>query len=344
MTGILSEKNLVPLRAPPRLPAAFSVLDPVALATHLQEQYGSPAPVSCELLSGGVNDTYLLRTAGEPVVFRVYRLDWRTASEVAWELALLAHLRNQGVAVSVACPDRAGAHQNWIGATEGSRLSALFTFAPGTNLRWKEANDGHRFGSSVAALHTAMDTFEDPGGRFQLDLGHLIDALLAMVLPFLTDRPGDAAYLATLGARLRTRLEELALEGLSEGICHGDLHGGNVYVSDGVWTHFDFDCGGRGWRAYDLAVFWWSMSTGKNPADIWEAFLDGYGRDRLTPADLCALPWFVVARTLWLLGLHAGLRHRLGSVFLSGENYWQKIVDFLRTWETQHLAETRDMR
>ncbi|GGJ87131.1 phosphotransferase enzyme family protein [Deinococcus aquiradiocola] len=337
MTGTRSEEDLPGLRPPPPLPVAFSILDPAALAAHLQEQYALQGPVSCELLSGGVNDTYLVRTAGEPVVFRLYRLGWRTETDVAWETALLAHLQAQGAEVSVALPDRTGRHQHWVSTPEGPRPGALFTFAAGRSPWWREGSHGHRFGASVATLHDAMETFDTPIKRFRLNLEHLIDTPLATVLPLLKDRPEDATYLAALGARTRARLAELASQGLSEGICHGDLHGGNVHVDDGMWTHFDFDCGGVGWRSYDIAVFWWSMSTGKQPANVWDDFLDGYGQDRLTPADRSALPWFVVARTLWLLGLHVGLRHRIGSVFLSGESYWHEVLTFLRTWETEQL-------
>lgn len=333
-----TEPGTPPRRPLSHLPTAFSVLDPVALATHLQAQYALEAPVLCELLSGRVNDTYLLHTASEPVVYRLYRFGWRTAAEVDWEIRLLVHLQRQDVDVSVALPDQTGIHQQWVDVAEGSRPGTLFTFAPGTTPRWKQDNYGHSFGASVAALHDAMDSFEDPGGRFRLDLDHLIDAPLAAVLPLLTDRPDDASYLAALGARARARLDHLASQGLTEGVCHGDLHGGNVHVADGTWTHFDFDCGGVGWRAYDVAVFWWSMALGKKPATIWETFLSGYGRDRLTANDHLALPWFVVARTLWLLGLHAELRPRLGSAFLSGEGYWQEFLNFLRTWETEQLS------
>ncbi|MFC4456677.1 phosphotransferase enzyme family protein [Deinococcus sonorensis] len=323
----------------PHLPAAFSVLDPVVLAAHLETHYGLTGPVSCEFLAGGVNDTYLARTTTGPVVYRLYRRHWRTAPEVAWEIALLAHLRRHGVAVSVALPDRTGADQQWVSVAEGSRLGALFSFAPGRELHWKEERDVRCFGASVATLHDAMDAFDDPGGRFHLDLEHLIDTPLATVLPFLADRPDDAAYLAALGARTRARLEDLAAHGLTEGTCHGDLHGGNVHVADEVCTHFDFDCGGRGWRAYDVAVFWWSLSLGNKPDSLWEAFLDGYGRARLTPADWSAVPWFVVARCVWLLGLHAGLRPRVGAAYFSGQGYWEHLLNFLRTWETERLAD-----
>nr|WP_281416276.1 phosphotransferase [Deinococcus aestuarii] len=290
------------------------------------------------MLSGGVNDSYLVHTAQGPLVYRLYRPGWRTAAEVAWEVALLGHLARRGADASVTVPDREGAHHHQVRAPEGPRPGALFTFAAGEAPGWKEPGNGRRFGESVAALHDALDTFADPGGRFALDLGHLIDAPLAAVRPLLANRPEDAAFLSDLGARTRERLADLAPRGLTVGVCHGDLHGGNVHVAGGVWTHFDFDCGGPGWRAYDLAVFWWSLSLGKQDADVWEAFLEGYGRNRLSDADREALPWFVVARTIWLLGLHAGLRPRLGSAFLSGAGYWREFLDFLRGWEGERLG------
>lgn len=327
----------------PILPVAFSILDPEALAAHLRGRYELGAPVSCELLSAGVNDTYLVHTAAGPRVYRLYRPGWRSEAEVAWEVALLTHLQAQEVAVSVTVPDRDGAHWHWINVPEGPRLGALFTFAPGNVPNWQDPTDGRLFGTSAAALHGAMASFEDPGGRFQLDLEHLIDRPLATVLPLLTDRPEDAVFLADLGARARAHLVSLTAEGLAIGLCHGDLHGHNSHLAGGVWTHFDFDCGGPGWRAYDLAVFWWSLSLEKKSADVWEAFLDGYGRERLTPTEWKALPWFVVARTLWSLGLQAGLRPKIGKAFLSGEGYWREYFDFLRGWETERLVGTEDI-
>lgn len=125
------------------------------------------------------------------------------------------------------------------------------------------------------------------------------------------------------------------------GVCHGDPHGHNSHLHGGVWTHVDFDCGGPGWPVYDLAVFRWSLSLERKGADVWEAFLDGDGRERLTPADGAALPWFVVARTLWLLGLQAGLRPKIGKAFLSGDHSWQEYTDFLRSWDAEQPAATR---
>lgn len=328
-------------RPPSTLPAAFSVLNLDALGVYLQEQYPLAAPVSCELLSAGLNDTYLVHTAQGRFVYRLYRPSWRSEAEVCWEMALLAHLQQQQAHVSTPIPTREGAHAQWVSVPEGRRLGALFTFVPGSIPKWQEAGDGQLFGASVAALHDAMASFQDPGGRFHLDVAHLIDGPLAVVLPLLGERPDDAALLADLGARARARLAELASQGLSVGVCHGDPHGHNSHLHEGVWTHFDFDCGGPGWRVYDLAVFWWSLSLEKKSADVWEAFLDGYGRDRLTPADWAALPWFVVARTLWSLGLQAGLRPKIGKAFLSGDHYWQEYTDFLRTWDAERLGGTR---
>ena len=50
----------------------------------------------------------------------------------------------------------------------------------------------------------------------------------------------------------------LRLWGVPVEVQHGDLQGYHANVGpDGMLTFFDFDCGGYGYRAYDLAVFVW---------------------------------------------------------------------------------------
>lgn len=324
------------------VPAAWSVLDTNALATELQARYPLATPASCELLKAGVNDTYLVRTASGLGVYRLYQLNWRSEAAVAWELALLAHLGAQDIPVSSARPDQTGALHHWLLTPEGPRIGALFDFAPGQPPPFEDAEQGaeqaRAFGASVARLHDAMQTFEQPAGRPPLDLVHLIDEPLAQVLPLLEGRPDDAAYLADLAQRTRAQLAELAGAGLTRIVCHGDLHGGNVHLHGGVLTHFDFDCGGPGWLAYDLAVFWWDNRLNTKSPELWPAFLAGYGPARLAPVDHAALPWFVVARTIWLLGLQVGFRRRFGAAFFSGPAYWQEFFNFLRAWEATELV------
>ena len=108
---------------------------------------------------------------------------------MSWELALLTHLGQQQAHVSTPVPHRDSGLSQWVSVPEGLRLGALFTFVPGRIPDWQEAGDGHLFGVSLAALHQAMSSFRDPGGRFHLDLKYLIDEPLAVVLPLLGGVP-----------------------------------------------------------------------------------------------------------------------------------------------------------
>jgi Ser/Thr protein kinase RdoA (MazF antagonist) len=83
------------------------------------------------------------------------------------------------------------------------------------------------------------------------------------------------------------------------GVIHGDPHRGNAAVTEaGEVTLFDFDHGGFGWRAYDLAVCWRSL-----PADVQEACLRGYEAVRpLSPPERELLPAFRTLNSTWDLG------------------------------------------
>ena len=178
------------------------------------------------------------------------------------------------------------------------------------------------YATNVARLHAAWDDFASSHRRFALDLDHLIDAPAAALVPFLRDRPDDLAYLRALTAFLRRSVEEWG-DALSWGVCHGDLHGGNAHLgADGSVTLFDFDCGGMGYRAYELAVFRWGTAAawGKDADRFWAQFVKSYGAEHpLAQADLDAVPVFVAIRQLWWMGLQAANADDWGSRRWLGE-------------------------
>src|SRR5262249_9679698 len=139
----------------------------------------------------------------------------------------------------------------------------LFTSAPGAPLALtgpQAAEHAIHYGRDTAALHAATADFRSLHPRFVLDEEHLLEQPLAALLPFLAQRPEDRARLLHVAGMLRERLLRLTTERLDTGFCHGDLHDGNVFITEEqTVTFFDFDCCGRGWRAYDLAVFRWGL-------------------------------------------------------------------------------------
>ena len=107
-------------------------------------------------------------------------------------------------------------------------------------------------------------------------------------------------------AELRRRVAETTAAGDAYGIIHGDLHDGNYHFTEaGRPTLFDFDHGGFGWRAYDLAVCKRSLSE-----QAWNAFLDSYRSVRpVSETELGLIPTFARVREIWdtgdILAMHA---------------------------------------
>jgi Ser/Thr protein kinase RdoA (MazF antagonist) len=167
-----------------------------------------------------------------------------------------------------------------------------------------------------------MDRFVTDRPRFHLDREHLVEEPLRCLRPY-AERLGMWADYVRMADDLRARL--LRVEGALEcGLCHGDLHGHNVHqTEDHELTFFDFDCGGPGWRAYDLAVYRWAVSLHAKSLEPWEAFLRGYrSRRELKQADLDAVPVFVGLRTLWLAGLQARFAPQRGAAWAEGHVDW----------------------
>ncbi len=293
----------------------------------------------CALVASGVNDTYEVDGPDGKRIIRVYRRGWRTDNDVAWELDLLASAARGGAAVSDVIPTSDGARILRMDAPEGERLAALFCFAPGS-AGTVDVEYSRAYGAAAASVHNAVDGFASDEPRFTLDLEHLIDEPLAAVRGFFGERPDDLGYLHDLARRVRKELEVL-LDDLEWAACHGDFHGGNANrAPDGTITFFDFDCGGLGWRAYELAVFRWSSRALRIEAgndERWHAYLDGYRSTRpVGEADLAAVPLFIAARHLWLMGLHAWLVPQAGNAMF-GDPQLDRHMKVLRYWD-DHLA------
>lgn len=124
---------------------------------------------------------------------------------------------------------------------------------------------------------------------------------------------------------------------LSWTYCHGDCHGFNSKITEaGEAVFFDFDDGGPGYLAYDLAVFLWAqVSFGRETTRAWTSFLDGYRLIRpITPDDFEAALRFVVVRHVWLMGEHASRVDEWGS---NNVRWVSPGLGFVRAWESEHF-------
>ena len=323
-------------------PTIASILAPQALAASILPGFGLHEISDCRFFSGGFNHTYRARTAGgETFYVRVYRRGWRTLADICYELDVLNHLQLKGFPAARPLSFRDGRPYCPVDAPEGQRFVVVFSEAPGPEISYAEApaETARRYGTAVAALHNALDDFQSPHLRFRKDLHHFIDRPLQHIAPFLGDRPADWAYVRRFATRLRDALLALPAAQLEQGVCHGDLQGYHANVSaDGTLTFFDFDCGGYGYRAYDLAVFLWCCRLEEAVDARWTSFLAAYRAGRpIGDLDVAAVGLFVCARYLWHIGVHTQNAPDWGVSFLNAR-YFDDHLARLRQAEADFLA------
>ncbi len=326
-------------------PVIYSTLSPQALATEVLPDFGLDNISDCRLYSTGFNDTYKVKTGqGSTYYLRAYRLRWRTLADIQYELDVLNHLHHKGFPAARPVPREDGSFYCEVPAPEGTRYLALFTEAKGNEVSYGQEPEkiALEYGQAVARMHNALDDFSSPHKRFHIDIDHLIDKPLRNIEPFLAHRPDDWAYLQQLAGSVRQRILDLPASALEQGFCHGDLQGYHANATEsGALTFFDFDCGGYGYRAYDLAVFRWCARREEQEDLRWEPFLRGYRERRpLNDLDVRAIPLFVFTRYLWHMGVHTQNSPDWGFGPLNDE-YFDGRLKQLRQVEADYLTEKK---
>ncbi len=306
-----------------------------AAARAVWSHYNLPAPTVCGPTQVGLNDHHLITTPQGQYVLRVYRAGWRTEEDIAYEVAVLNHLAARGVPACAPLPRRDGAFSSAFAGEQGPRTAVLFTCAPGAPPDPADPAALRTCGRVMALIHRHTDDFTCEHQRFALDLDHLLAQPRLTLRPYLRHRPEKATFLETAVDALRAGLEA-RVESLEWGFCHGDFHGGNARLDgDGTLRVFDFDCGGPGWRAYDLSV----CRLYCREEARWETFREGYEEVRPLPAAAeAALPWFIVARQVWRMGVFAEAWPRLVGHAVD-EAFFEEHVAILRERLRTYLPE-----
>jgi len=322
-------------------PAIHSILSAKTLADDVSVRFSFAPITECQLFSGGFNDTYRFKTSDNLTYYlRVYRIRWRTLADIQYELDVLNHLKGKGFPAAAPVADNDGSFFWVIPAVEGTRYAVVFEEAPGSEISYKEnpVTIAYQYGEAVASMHNALDDFSSPHKRFHKDIDHFIDKPLHNIEPFLSHRPEDWSYLGSIAHKLKHRIMKMPAHSLEMGFCHGDLQGYHANVdSHGVLTFYDFDCGGYGFRAYDLAVFLWCCRLEDAVDPRWEPFIQGYRAGRqIHDLDVLAVPLFVCARYIWHMGVHTQNAPDWGIGPLNDE-YFNKKLSQLREAENDYL-------
>ncbi len=306
-----------------------SDLLPVLLA-----DYALPPEVRIEFLRRGFNDHYLVNAGADRFILRVYfngKYYIEGEGDFRFELELLEFLHANGVSVSHAVRRRDGELLGQVSTAGDARTYALFTFAEGEEGARLDPDDSFLLGTCIADLHLTADRHRPAHRRYHLDSRYLIEQPLALMKEFLAlHKRVDAQDFWEPIERVRAALAALPKTPGAYGIIHGDLHNRNfrVQLEPGRpdYTFYDFDHGGYGWRAYDLAACLMCQ-----PQEAQSALLEGYqSRRPLSQAEVASLPRFRKVRPIWDIGDLLAMRSAWGESKEFGAEYADRIVSTLK--------------
>lgn len=328
-------------------PVQDSTLAAEALAEHMLTSYALPVYPVCRFFRKGICDTYRV-TAGDRVYYlKVYRHRRRTHLDVAEEVRLLRTLAANGVSVAEPVASRDGCYVNELPAPEGTRYAVLFEAALGAT--GDEGNPGRieAFGEMVGRMHQVADHMREPYQRAPLDMEHLVDENLSPIARLTAHRPADLALIRQIAEACKAQIMQLLPKSKPVyGICHGDLHGGDVgYNRYGVPMLFDFDSSGYGWRALDIGVFLASdawMDTSDESEERRQrnlaAFLKGYATVRtLTEPELSAVQLTPPIRHIFLMGFVLRYTAVWEGMHWANDGFIDWHMAWFENWAGKHL-------
>ena len=294
-----------------------------AIADFATTVFAIEGPVTARLIARGFNDVYEIAGA-ERYFLRLGQHGRRSLRDVESEGRALGEAKAGGASVAVAVRGRDGSFAQPVAAPEGERAALLFEPARGVEAQIEEAVAQ---GGALARLHAVRLTDPTAAMLRRLDLDALVLRPAGWAGEVLGDRPDLACRLFEVATAFAIRFPPLTAA-LEVGFCHGDFHGGNALVENGVATLLDFDDCGMGWIAYDLASFLWTCQgfEQEQREAIWADFLSGYEAVKpLAEVDRNAVEPLILAREIWALGAWATGAPHWGDSWFRTEDFALRI-------------------
>jgi Ser/Thr protein kinase RdoA (MazF antagonist) len=296
-------------------PVQSSVLDGEALLAHVVKDYCIPTPDSCRFLTRGDADIYRVKTATGNFYLKVYRPPQSLELTEA-EARFVSALSTFGVPVVKPVPRVDGRFAFQVSAPEGIRPMLLFEQAPPPLPSQLDQALLSQVGEKVALVHAAADEFDTDLNIPEMQSDSFLRERVYYTSRFLSTQ--ERAYLGDVSTSLNLVLQQLPRKTPDFGLCHADLVISNLRLTaEGTLTLFDFGNTSKTWRAFELAVVYWSLGNRYRDCrdHLWQAFLQGYESIRPLPEALSErLAVMLVLRQIAFLGGNcATLPLRLGT-------------------------------
>ena len=320
-------------------PVQSSVLDEEELLSEVVNDYCIADPKSCRFLSRGDSDIYRVKTSDSNYYLKIYRPP-KFLELVEAEALFVSALSEAGVEVVKPVQCRDGSHAYQVLAPEGIRPMLLYEEAPPLLPKELDVALLSQIGKKVALMHDVADKLDTSFDIPKIDLEEHLQERVFFTCQFLS--VNDSNSLKEISTQLHKYLQRQSRTSPDFGLCHADLVISNIRLTEeGEVTFFDFGNALRVWRAYELAITYWSLINRykNNGEKLWEAFLQGYQSSRSLPKLIVEnISVFLVLRQIGFLGGNcATLPLRLGT-----EPFESGFIEDEMT-RLKHLVEKSDI-
>lgn len=316
-------------------PVISSILSASKIGELLQQQYGLSKHTECKLFRAAMNHVYIVTDADKKYVFRVYTFDWRTKTEIAEELRLLLHLRENETPVSYPIATNSNEYIQEISAPEGKRFGVLFSFADGAKSAKFTAETSFFIGQALGEVHKSTQNFTLKRETYN-DTVLLVDSV-KRIQQFFKKETDETLFLKDLATFLQKEFDEIKIDQVRFGAVHLDVWFDNMHFNkENKVTLFDFDFCGNGWLCLDISYFLFQLFiTNPNEKD-YEAkavtFLKGYeSKGEISEEEKRIIPFVCLGVMVYFLSMQCDRFDHWTNIFLN-EDHLKRFTGNLKRW------------
>jgi len=308
-----------------------SVISTQSIIELISFSYDIDKIINCTLLQATIHDTYLIETFSKKYIFKIFKHDYVTKSEINFEIEFVNYLKSMQLNVSNYIQKLDNKYILLINTPEGIRYATLTIYNNGKELEYKNNKDAFLYGLNVGKLHKISKSFKPLEQRKEIDINKMFFKSITRIKLFLNNTK-YLTFFENFENILKNKIKYIDFYNLKTTFCHGDLHGGNVNKYLNKINFYDFDFCGYGFISYDISVFRWGCMIG-NRNYLWKDFIKGYRTEEtLNEVDLENSLVFVAIRDLWVMSLYLNRVETMGKLFINNL-YIENRIKFLKNIE-----------
>ncbi|WP_288474589.1 phosphotransferase [uncultured Pantoea sp.] len=267
------------------------------------------------LLCRSENATFLLQAAGRRYALRLHRGDYHQKADIVSELLWLDALRETGIMVPEAVPDKTGEKVLTLRLQDGGeRYVVLFHWIEGEMPTTEvDPRAFQQLGQITARLHQHSKQWQPPAGFRRIIWDHDTMTSDRSHWGRWQDAPNlpaaDHGVVEQAIAQVGSALAQFGKGSDRYGLIHADLRLTNLLLHKGETRVIDFDDCGLGWYLHDLAAAISFVEHHPRAPEWIEHWIRGYEQvAHISDAEMAMLPALLIQRRIQLtawVGSHA---------------------------------------